>query len=44
MTALITEGTGQLKTELSKLLDEKQVKYISMGSKYLDITNIETEC
>lgn len=41
MTALITGGTGQLGSELRKLLDEKQVKYISVGSKELDITNSE---
>lgn len=41
MTALITGGTGQLGSELRKLLDEKQVAYISVGSKELDITNVE---
>lgn len=39
MTALITGGTGQLGSELRKLLDEKQVKYVSVGSKDLDITD-----
>lgn len=37
MTALITGGTGQLGSELRKLLDEKQVAYVSVGSKDLDI-------
>ena len=41
MTALITGGTGQLGSELRKLLDEKQVAYVSVGSKELDITNVE---
>lgn len=41
MTALITGGTGQLGSEIRKLLDEKQVKYVSVGSKDLDITNVE---
>lgn len=41
MTVLITGGTGQLGSELRKLLDEKQVKYVSVGSKELDITNTE---
>lgn len=39
MTALITGGTGQLGSELRKLLDEKQVAYVSIGSKDLDITD-----
>lgn len=39
MTALITGGTGQLGSELRKLLDEKHVNYVSVGSKNLDITN-----
>lgn len=39
MTALITGGTGQLGSELRKLLDEKHVDYVSVGSKDLDITN-----
>ena len=39
MTALITGGTGQLGSELRKLLDEKQVAYVSVGSKELDITD-----
>lgn len=39
MTALITGGTGQLGSELRKLLNEKQVEYISVGSKELDITD-----
>lgn len=41
MTALITGGTGQLGSELRKLLDEKQVNYVSVGSKDLEITNGE---
>ena len=41
MTVLITGGTGQLGSELRKLLDGKQVKYVSVGSKDLDITNVE---
>lgn len=36
---LITGGTGQLGSELRKLLDEKEVNYISVGSKELDITD-----
>ena len=39
MTVLITGGTGQLGSELRKLLDEKQVEYVSVGSKELDITD-----
>ncbi|MCI3028754.1 dTDP-4-dehydrorhamnose reductase [Desemzia sp. C1] len=36
---LITGGTGQLGSELRKLLDEKQVDYVATGSKELDITD-----
>lgn len=39
MTALITGGTGQLGSELRKYLDEKQLDYVSVGSKELDITD-----
>lgn len=39
MTALITGGTGQLGSELRKLLDEKQVAYVSVGSEDLNITD-----
>ena len=39
MTALIIGGTGQLGSELRKLLDEKQLNYVSVGSKELDITD-----
>ena len=39
MTVLVTGGTGQLGSELIKLLDEKQVEYISVGSKELDIAD-----
>lgn len=39
MTTLITGGTGQLGSELRKLLDEKQEAYVSVGSKRLDITD-----
>lgn len=39
MTALITGGTGQLGSELRKLLDEKQITYVSVGSKDVDITD-----
>lgn len=39
MTVLVTGGTGQLGSELIKLLDEKQVKYVSVGSKELDIAD-----
>ncbi|SIO19727.1 dTDP-4-dehydrorhamnose reductase [Carnobacterium alterfunditum] len=39
MTALITGGTGQLGSELRKLLDEKEVAYVSVGSKEVDITD-----
>lgn len=36
---LITGGTGQLGSELRKLLDEKQIEYVAVGSKELDITD-----
>lgn len=36
---LITGGTGQLGSELKKLLDEKKTDYVATGSKELDITN-----
>ena len=39
MKILITGGTGQLGSELKKLLEEKQVEYVSVGSKELDITD-----
>ncbi|KRO00393.1 dTDP-4-dehydrorhamnose reductase [Companilactobacillus kimchiensis] len=39
MKILITGATGQLGTELCHLLDEKQIKYIGVGSKDLDITD-----
>lgn len=42
MSVLITGGTGQLGSELRKLLDEKQVRYVSVSSKDLDITNVES--
>jgi dTDP-4-dehydrorhamnose reductase len=39
MTVLITGGTGQLGSELRKLLDEKEAAYVSVGSKEVDITD-----
>lgn len=36
---LITGGTGQLGSELRKLLDENQVNYVAVESKELDITD-----
>lgn len=36
---LITGGTGQLGSELRKLLDEKQIEYVAVGSNELDITD-----
>ncbi|SFQ27195.1 dTDP-4-dehydrorhamnose reductase [Desemzia incerta] len=36
---LITGGTGQLGSELRKLVDENKVDYVAVGSKELDITN-----
>ena len=39
MSILITGGTGQLGTELSKLLEERHIEHIVLGSKDLDIVN-----
>lgn len=38
---LITGGTGQLGSELRKILNENQVDYVAVGSKELDITNAQ---
>ena len=37
MSILITGGTGQLGTELSKLLEERHIEHIALGSNDLDI-------
>lgn len=39
MTVLITGGTGQLGSELKKLLTEKKITFLSVGSKELNITD-----
>lgn len=39
MSILITGGKGQLGTELSKLLEERHIEYISLGSEELDIVD-----
>lgn len=38
---LITGANGQLGTELRKLLDEKEIAYVGVGSKELNITDAE---
>lgn len=39
MTFLITGANGQLGQELQKLLKERDLKFVALGSKELDITN-----
>lgn len=42
MSILITGGAGQLGTELSKLLEERHIEHIALGSKDLNIVDKES--